>query len=91
MNGVDYFGDREILNDLLISEKHISNSYNNHIGEATTQPFRKILENILIDTHEMHSEVWDSMLKRGWYKTKNANSQDIKMIRKKYERIAEDL
>jgi spore coat protein CotF len=91
MNSTDYFGDREILNDLLISEKHISNSYNTYIGEATSQPFRQILENILNDTHEMHSEIWNSMVKRGWYKVKNANSQDVEMVKKKFQHIAENL
>jgi spore coat protein F len=91
MNGNDYLGDREILNDILNSERHMLGSYNNHICEATSQPFRLILENILSDTHHLHSEVWDAMLKNGWCRVKNASSQDIEMLKKKFQQIAEEL
>jgi spore coat protein F len=91
MNSTDYLGDREILSDILNSERHILSSYNNHICEATSQPFRLILENILSDTHHLHSEVWDTMLKNGWYRIRSANSQDVEMLKKKFQQIAEEL
>ncbi len=87
MNGTDYFGDREILNDLLISEKHLSDAYNTNICESTSQAFGQILENILNETHKMHSDIWEAMVKRGWYKTRKASSQEIEMIKHKFEQL----
>ncbi|NLO25599.1 MAG: spore coat protein, partial [Clostridiales bacterium] len=66
MKDADYFGDREILTDLLLSEKQLSNSYNNSINESTGEAFGLLLENILNETHSMRRDVLEAMVKRGW-------------------------
>jgi len=80
----DYFGDREILSDLLLSEKQLSSSYNTCVNESTGEAFSRILENILNETHRMRFDVLKAMQKRGWHKTKNASSQDIEMLKRRF-------
>ncbi len=80
----DYFGDREILSDLLLSEKQLSSSYNACVDESTGEAFSHILENILNETHRMRFDVLKAMQKRGWHKTKNASSQDIEMLKRRF-------
>jgi len=80
----DYFGDREILTDLLLSEKQLSNSYNNSVNESTGEAFGRILEDILNETHSMRRDVLEAIIKRGWIKSKNAGSQDIEMVKKRF-------
>lgn len=84
MNDTDYFGDREILSDLLLSEKQLSDSYNTSVNESTGEAFAHILENMLSETHKMRLDVLAAMQKRGWYKSKNAGSQDIEMLKKRF-------
>ena len=84
MKDADYFGDREILPDLLLSEKQLSNSYNNSINESTGEAFGLLLENILNETHSMRRDVLEAMVKRGWVKSKNAGSQDVEMVKKRF-------
>ncbi len=91
MNGTDYFADKDIMQDLLSSEKHISDACNVYACDATCQDLRHLLENILADIHKMYWDIWDSMTKRGWCKIKNANSQEIEMCRQKFEQAAREL
>lgn len=62
MKDTDYFEDREILNDLLLSKKQLSNSYNNSINESTGGAFGRILENMLNETHNMRIDVLEAMI-----------------------------
>jgi spore coat protein F len=79
-----FFGDREILSDMLFSEKQLSDSYNTSVNESTGKAFGHILENILNETHSMRFDVWEAMVARGWYKSKDAGSQDIEMLKKRF-------
>jgi spore coat protein CotF len=87
MSGVEYFGDKEILKDLLVSEKHLSGSYNTCVNESTSKILGDILENILNETHKMHWDISSAMIKRGWYRSKYAASRDIEMIKHKYKQL----
>ena len=80
----DYFGDREILIDILLSEKQLSSSYNGCINESTGEAFSHILENILNETHRMRLDILKAIQKRGWHKTRNASSQDIEMLKRRF-------
>ena len=90
MNGTEHFGDKEILKDLLISEKHLSNSYNTCANESTSRALGQILENILNETHRMHWDVQAAMTKRGWYRTNSASSKDTETVRRKFEQLNEE-
>lgn len=91
MNGNTYFGDKEMLEDLLLSEKHLSRSYNDHIPEVACQTLRDILEDILRDTHQIQQAIRKAMVKRGWYKVKNATSQEIEMAKQKFDQLSSEL
>ena len=80
----DYFGDREILSDLLLSEKQLSSAYNACVNESTGEAFNHILINILNETHRMRLDVLKAMQKRGWHKTRNASSQDIETLKRRF-------
>ncbi|NLZ90399.1 MAG: spore coat protein [Clostridiales bacterium] len=79
-----YFGDREILIDLLLSEKQLSSSYNTCVNESTGEAFGHILENLLNETHRMRLDILKAIQKRGWHKTRNASSQDIEMLKRRF-------
>lgn len=79
-----YFGDREILIDLLLSEKQLSSSYNTCVNESTGEAFGHIFENLLNETHRMRLDILKAIQKRGWHKTRNASSQDIEMLKRRF-------
>lgn len=85
MKDADYLGDREILTDLLLSEKQLSSSYNNSINECTGAALGQVLEKVLNETHAMRRDVLEAMVKRGWVKSKNAGSHDIEMVKKRFK------
>lgn len=60
-------GDKKIINDVVASQKLISSSYNTYASECINVNLRNEFMNILNDEHEIHSELFDEMQKRGWY------------------------
>lgn len=72
--------EKEILNDMLLSEKYIINNYNNYINECSSATIRDKFLNILSEEHHIHSEIFSQMKKRGWYKTEEIPKEKLSEI-----------
>ena len=54
-------GEKEILNDFIISQKLISSSYNTFAGECVNEQLRNAFLNILDDEHAIQANIFENM------------------------------
>lgn len=65
------------VNDILMTQKHLSDMYNNASNEVDCNNLHNEILNILKEEHEMSYKLYDAMKKRGWYDTKKADKNDV--------------
>ena len=60
--------DKDILNDMLMTEKYVSGTYETSIMESANEAVRNALRQIQ-DEEQQHAKlIFDAMNQRGWYK-----------------------
>ena len=59
--------EEDILNDILLSEKSISNSYSVAINEMSNKYLYKKVMSIFEDTKDMARDIYNLMFTKGWY------------------------
>jgi spore coat protein CotF len=79
--------EREIMDDALASEKYMTETYNTFTNECVTQNVRDEFMKILNEEHQIQSEVFDEMKKRGWYNIPDAQQQKIQQAKQKYQSL----
>lgn len=83
--------DRDILDDILSSQKHITDGYNTFSNECVDQSLRTDFLNILRDEHNIQQSVFDQMQSRGWYCPAKAQQQEIDTTKSKFQNISSTL
>ncbi len=83
--------DQEIMEDILSSQKHITDTYNTFSNECASPVLREDMLKILREEHNIQSTIYTDMSKRGWYNTQQADQQMIDQVKIKYENIAQQL
>ena len=85
MNQQNPFGDREMMEDVLSSQKFATERYNICANECSSAAVMSELMNILNEEHQMQYEVFAEMQKRGWYSTEPATQLKIYQCRQKFQ------
>ena len=60
--------DRDFTNDMLSTEKYLTDSYSTALNEASNEPLYQDLLSIFTETQNMQRELYDLMFQKGWYK-----------------------
>lgn len=76
--------EKEILQDGLISQKLITESYNTYAGECVNEQLRGAFLNILDDEHRIQADMFCSLQSNGWYQVEPAEQQKIQKTRQKF-------
>ncbi len=76
--------ERDILQVVLNETKHMSESLNTYILEATDEKLRRDYMTVLGDLYSQEKQVFDLMQQQGYYNVKNANPQDIAQAKNKF-------
>lgn len=63
-----FTNDKDILQDLLMTEKHVSGLYDTAIMECANEAVRNALKQIQDDEQNHAKMIFDLMNKKGWYK-----------------------
>ncbi|MCK4257640.1 MAG: spore coat protein [Halanaerobiales bacterium] len=71
------YTDRDRINDLLLSEKYLTEGYNISTFEATNSQLQSTIKNILNNTHTNREILHQTMQQRGWYQTEPADQQQV--------------
>lgn len=69
--------EKDIMQDLLTTEKQDIASYSTGITESSCMNLRNTLVNNLKSTQEIQYKVFDAMKRKGWYQTKDAPDSDV--------------
>lgn len=80
-------GDKEIMNDSIASQKHISSSYNTFANECTNIQLRNDFLNILKEEHDIQFDLFNEMSRRGWYQVAPTDQNKIEQAKIKYSNI----
>lgn len=85
------FTEKELMNDLLMSEKQVSSAYTVGITESSCSNLRNLLlqceQNVLCN----QENIFQSMNQRGWYQVKKAPTQDVQSAKDKYNQMKSEL
>jgi len=77
------YQDKEILQDSLMSQKHITDAYNTFAGECVSDKLRTAMLDILKEEHTIQANIFSSMQKNGWYETQPAEAKKITQAKNK--------
>jgi len=85
------FVEKDIMQDILSSQKHITGTYNTYANECVTPSLKSDFMNILNEEHQLQSDVFTEMQKRGWYTTEPADQNKMNQAKQKYQTEAATL
>lgn len=77
-------GEKEMLQDSLISQKLITDSYNTFAGECVNEQLRGAMLNILDDEHRIQADIFCNLQTNGWYQTEPADQNKVQQARMKF-------
>lgn len=78
------FGDREIMDDMLASQKQMTADYNTAANECASGALQTEFMTLLGEEHQIQMEIFQEMQKRGWYPTEPASQQKIGQAREQF-------
>lgn len=83
--------DKELMQDLLATEKHVISSYSSGIIESSCMNLRNTLINNFKSSQEIQYKVFDSMKQRGWYPTKDALPDEVSQLKTESTQMMSEL
>lgn len=79
--------DKELLDDVLSSQKLITGSYNTFANECATPGVRETMLCILKEEHDIQSDIFNDMISRNWYPIQPAEQQKIDAAKEKFKNL----
>ena len=83
--------DKELVHDLLSSEKQVISSYSTGITESSCVNLRNTLVTNFKSAQDLQYKVFDSMKTKGWYPTKDASSSEVAQLKADATQISSEL
>lgn len=77
--------EQQILQDSLMSQKHMTDSYNTFAGECVCDQLRGAMLNILNDEHRIQADIFRDMQSHGWYQVEQADQNKIQQTKTKLQ------
>ena len=90
-NKVEKLSDEDILKDMLVSQKYITQLYNINVNECVDAELKDDFLKILREEHNIQTSVFQDLQKRGWYSTLPAEQQFIDEANTKFQKISQEL
>lgn len=78
------FNDRDMVNDLLSTEKYLTDNYNVFVKETSHEDLYRLTMGILNETHQAARDVFNLMFKKGWYTLTSAQSQTLQQTKEQF-------
>ncbi|MCL2023374.1 MAG: spore coat protein [Oscillospiraceae bacterium] len=83
--------DREIMEDILASQKHIVGIYNTFSCECVNQQLKSDFLSHWKNNQNLQSNVFSQMQQRGWYAPKKAQQKAVDQTKTKFQGIQQQL
>ena len=91
MHNTPNLTEKELMNDILTTEKQAISAYSTGITEASCPNFRNVLVNNLKSAEETQYKVFDAMRQKGWYQVKNAPTNDVQQAKNQANQMMTEL
>lgn len=78
------FNDRDILNDVLATEKYLTDSFNVFAREASHQSLRQDVLTVLSEDHQCLWKVYETMFRKGLYPLESSEPQQVQQLRQQF-------
>lgn len=85
------FSEKELMQDLLASEKQVISSYSTGITETSCQNLRTTLVNNFKGAQDIQYKVFDAMKQKGWYQTKDAADSEVQQAKTESAQLMSEL
>lgn len=83
--------DEDILNDVLISYKHLVSSYAIALNEASNKSVYKLFYEVLTNSSKTQADLFDISFKKGWYNIETADETKIENAYNKFNKCLNEL
>ena len=83
--------DSDILNDILISYKHLVNSYATALNEASNKNIYKLFLELFESSSKIQAELFELSFKKGWYQLETAEETKIEKTYDKFSKCLTEL
>lgn len=90
MNEIN-LSEKELMQDLLTTEKQIISAYSTGITETSCQNLRDTLVNNFKGTETIQYKIWDAMHQKGWYSTKDAETNEVSKLKTDASQMSTEL
>lgn len=87
----EFLTEEDILNDVMLCEKNISNSYSVAINEMSNSKLYRKIMSIFEDTKEIARDIFNLMYQNGWYTLESENESKIENSFDKYNKKYDEL
>jgi spore coat protein CotF len=77
--------ERDFLNDILATEKYITDNFNIFSREASNQTLHQDMMKILNESHQAARNLFNMMFKKGWYQLTAASQQEIQQTAQQFQ------
>lgn len=84
-------GEKEILNDILNTEKEIVKLYSTAVTESSCTNMRQVLLRNITQTSDDQFSVFSTMVNKGYYQTKDAQDKDVQQAKQKFQQVQSQL
>lgn len=86
-NDVQNFSDKDMLCDIIATEKSMADKYSTGAAECTTAKIKNAFVNILDEEHAILYDLLNENTKRGWAVNETAEQEKIDMARQKFAKF----
>lgn len=83
--------EKDLMQDLLTSEKQVVSSYSTGITETSCQNLRNTLVDNFKNVQDIQYKVFDAMKQKGWYATKDAPDNDVNTLKNQANQMMSEL
>ncbi|HEY8345359.1 MAG TPA: spore coat protein [Bacillota bacterium] len=80
--------DRDLLNDVLVTEKYLTDNFNIFAREASHGQLHQVTMRILNESHQAARDAYNTMFKKGWYTLNSAQGQALQQIQEQFSNYA---
>ncbi|OJU15291.1 MAG: hypothetical protein BGN88_15475 [Clostridiales bacterium 43-6] len=81
------FGDKELLEDALSSQKFVAENYTVFATECATKQVRDDVLTIMNEELNIQNELFTELHNRGWYQTPAAEAKKVEDAKQKFQQM----
>ncbi|MDF2882612.1 MAG: spore coat protein [Clostridiaceae bacterium] len=83
--------EKELMQDLLATEKQIISAYSTGITETSCSNLRNTLVTNFTNAQNIQYKVFDTMKQKGWYQTKDAPANEVQQLKNEANQMSGEL